>query len=111
MSDKASTNTLADDSSDISFEDGSICEEINQLIDRCEGLHEHIHNSFQTLDNIHSMILNHTNINVKYDTWIGDFEELLEEFHSKALANIKEKGENNFGELLLNALEVVEFLS
>lgn len=94
---------------DNSSEDLSICNEIELLINRFQDFHTHIHNSFETLQTINSLIINKNNINVTYDGWTGDFDELLERFHLMALNIIKEKGENNFGDLLINALGSSEF--
>jgi hypothetical protein len=61
----------SDNSSTTSFGDISVCEEIGQLIEQCESLHDHIHNSFQTLKNIHSLVENHNNINVINYGYVG----------------------------------------
>ncbi len=92
-----------------SFDDISVCEEIGQLIERCEELQEHIHNSFETLQNIHSLVKSQNNINVTYNEWSGDFEELLEVFHDEALKNINEGRSADFGVKLLKMLDVAEF--
>lgn len=103
------SNSMSITSSDTSSDDLSICNEIELLINRFQDFHTHIHNSFETLQTINSLIINKNNINVTYDGWKGDFDELLEKFHLMALNNIKEKGENNFGDLLINALGSSEF--
>lgn len=92
-----------------SFDDISVCEEIGQLIERCEDLQEQIHNSFETLQNIHSLVQNNNNINVTYNEWTGEFEELLEVFHDEAMKNINEGHPADFGIKLLKMLEVAEF--
>jgi hypothetical protein len=99
----------ASETSSTSFDDISVCEEIGQLIERCEELHEHIHNSFETLKNIHSLVASHNNINVTYNEWAGNFEELLEVFHKEALTNISEGRPADFGIKLLKMLEGAEF--
>ena len=92
-----------------SFDDISVCEEIGQLIERCEDLQEQIHNSFETLQNIHSLVQNKNNINVTYNEWTGDFEELLEVFHEESLKNINEGRPSDFGNKLLKMLEEADF--
>ena len=92
-----------------SFDDISVCEEIGQLIERCEDLQEQIHNSFETLQNIHSLIQSNNNINVTYNEWTGEFEELLKVFHDEAMKNINEGCAPDFGIKLLTMLEVAEF--
>ena len=88
----------------------SVYDEIGQLIERCEELHEHIHNSFETLQNIHTLVKNHTNIMVKYNDSIIDFDEVLEEVHKEALEDIKEKSVNTFGDKLISAINVCCFI-
>jgi hypothetical protein len=90
-----------------SFGDNSVCEEIGQLIERCEELQEHIASSYETLQNIHSLVQN--NINVTHNEWTGDFEELLEVFHKEALTNISEGRSADFGEKLLKMLDEAYF--
>jgi hypothetical protein len=92
-----------------SFGSNSVSDEIGQLIERCEELHEHIHNSFETLQNIETLVKNHANILVSYGDWTGDLDELLERTHLEALKEIKEKGVNNFGEKLLDILDKIEY--
>jgi hypothetical protein len=92
-----------------SFDDISVCEEIGQLIERCEELHEHIHNSYETLQSIHSLVANQNNINVTHNGWTGDFEELLEVFHKEALTNISEGRDAEFGQKLLKMLDEAIF--
>ena len=99
MSDAESVN-----SSTISFGDISVCEEIGQLIERCEDLNNHIHNSFETLQNINSLIKTNTNITVTYNNLTCDFDEIIETFHNNALNNIKENGENSFSYILLKEI-------
>lgn len=100
---------MSDASTVTSFGDISVCEEIGQLINRCQQLEHHIHTSYETLQSIHFLVENHKNIIITYNGWIGDFDELLEQFHNKALTSIKENGTNNFGESLLTALETIQF--
>ncbi len=92
-----------------SFGSNSVCDEIGQLIERCEELHEHIHNSFETLQNIETLVKNHTNILVKYNNSIMDFDDVLEKAHLEALEEIKEKGINTFGDKLLNTIDLCVF--
>jgi hypothetical protein len=103
MSDTESTSETS------SFGDNSVCEEIGQLIERCEELHEYIHNSYETLQSIHSLVANKNNINVTHNEWTGDFEELLEVFHKEALMNISEGRDAEFGQKLLKMLDEAIF--
>jgi hypothetical protein len=96
--------------SDLESISSSVCDEIGQLIERCEELHEHIHNSFETLQNIETLVKNHTNILVKYNDSIVDFDEVLEQVHKEALGDIKEKGVNTFGGKLLLAIDMCSFI-
>lgn len=103
----------SDASSDVSFDNISICDEIGQLIERCEELQDRIHNSFETLNNINELILNrqsYQNIMVSYNNHVVDFEEVLKEIHSKAIENIKELNSTSFGELILKELDNMVFL-
>jgi hypothetical protein len=95
----------SDNSTTTSFGDISVCEEIGQLIEQCESLHEHIHNSFETLKNIHSLVENQNNITVTYNKWTGDFNELLELFHQDAMNNIKDDKPSMFSQELLKMLD------
>jgi hypothetical protein len=95
--------------SDLESVSNTVCDEIGQLIERCEELHEHIHNSFETLKTVHTLIQNQTNIIVSYDGWTGDLDELLEKAHLETLKEIKEKGINTFGDKLLNTIDLCVF--
>jgi hypothetical protein len=98
------------DSCNSSLENLSVCDEIGELITKCEELHNHIHNSFETINNIKELIKSKDNINVTCNDDITcDFDNVLEELHLKALENIKEKNENNFGELLLDFIQSASF--
>lgn len=101
--------TSSDSSSVTSFGDISVCQEIGQLIESCEGLHEYIKNSYETLKNICSLVENHNNITVTYNEWTGDFNELLELFHEEALTNIKNGKSSDFGQELLKMLDDTTF--
>jgi hypothetical protein len=101
MSDIESDNSSIT-SSTTSFGDISVCEEIGQLIERCEDLNNHIHNSFQTLETIHSIIKNNNNIMVTHNDLTVDFDDLLESLHSETIHNIKNDNTNNFGQKLLD---------
>jgi hypothetical protein len=95
----------SDNSSTTSFGDISVCEEIGQLIQNCEHLEKQIHTSFDTLNNIQTLIKNHNNIIVTYNDWTGDFDELLELFHDEALTNIKNGKSSDFGKELVKMLD------
>lgn len=97
--------TSTDASSETSFGDISVCQEIGELIEKCEELQDCIHNSFEALNTIQSMMENHQSITVTYNEWSGDFEELLELFHNDALTNIKNGNPSNFGQELLKMLD------
>jgi hypothetical protein len=99
------TDAETENSSTTSFGDISVCEEIGQLIEQCQSLHEYIHNSFNTLKNIHSLVENHNNITVTYNDWTGDFDELLELFHQEAINNIKDGKPNMFSQELLKMID------
>ncbi len=95
----------SDNSSTTSFGDISVCEEIGKLIENCEQLEKDIHSSFDTLNNIQSLVKNHNSIIVTYNDWTGNFDELLELFHDEALTNIKNGKVSNFGQELLKMLD------
>ena len=95
--------------SDLESVSNTVCDEIGHLIERCEELHEHIHNSFETLQNINTLVKNHTNILVKYNDSVIDLDEVLDKIHLEALESIKDKGINNFGEKLLDILDRINF--
>lgn len=103
------SDTSSVTSSVTSFGDISVCEEIGQLIEQCQSLHEHIHNSFETLKNIHSLVENHNNINVTYNGVTMDLDTILEQIHKEALEDIQKTCRNTFGERLLNMLENATF--
>lgn len=105
----SSISSVSDLGSDLESVSSTVCDEIGQLIERCEELHEHIHNSFETLQNIETLVKNHRNILVKYNDSVIDFDDVLEKAHLEALENIKEKGINIFGENLLNKIESCVF--
>jgi hypothetical protein len=101
---------MSETSSETSFGDISICEEIEELIEKCKEFHNHIHSCFETLENIQSLfLLNNNNINVTHNNWTGDFNELLQLFHQNALTKIKNGQPSIFGEELLKMLDNTTF--
>jgi hypothetical protein len=100
---------MSDSSTDVSsitsFGNISVCEEIGQLIQKCDELNTHIHNSYETLKNIQSLVENQNNIKVTYNEWSGNFKELLELFHEEALTNIKNDKPSDFGQELIKMLD------
>jgi hypothetical protein len=119
MSDKLSDNlsiassssfSITSSSSIDSFGEISVCEEIGQLIGRCEDIHENISNSLETLNNINSLIENHNNIIISYNDWTGDFDELLEKLHTETLENIKNGNTLTFGQKLLDTISNSQFI-
>jgi hypothetical protein len=108
MSD-ASSDSSSVTSSVTSFGDISVCDEIGQLIDQCHQLHEHIHNSFETLNNIKHLVGTSNNITVTYNGSTSDFDEVLESLHTEALENIKAGNKSNFGQRLIDTLNIISF--
>ncbi len=94
------------DCSSISSSDSdiSVCNDIEQLIQQCEQLHEHINNSFNLLQNLSEMLETNNNITILNNGILINLSELLESLHMKALNDIKENKNNNFGYELLNYL-------
>lgn len=105
------SDTTSECSSELteSYENLSICQEIDELIDNCNQLHERIYDSFETLHSIKELIDNNTNIIVVSNDRICDFDEILEELHATALESIDSCGKNTFGQSLLNFLETAKF--
>jgi hypothetical protein len=81
--------------------------EILEILERCNELHNHFHKSSKTIQDLHSLVDSHQNIIVKTNDWTGDFDELLEKLHIGALEDIKKRGVNNFGEKLLEVIEQI----
>jgi hypothetical protein len=92
------SDTDSDSDSDIS--ENSIFEDLEKLIESCHAIHSHLHNSSETLQNLHQLVANNTNIQLKYKGELREFDDILEELHAAALKNIEETGANTFGELL-----------
>lgn len=103
------SDTDIDSSSVISLGNISVFNEINDLIERCEELNEYINNSFTTINNIKSQIINHQNIIVTYNDLICDFDNVLQIFHLNALKKIDENKPNSFGNQILNELDKIYF--
>jgi hypothetical protein len=99
----------SDNSSTTSFGDISVCQDIDQLIESCQQLQEHIDSSFETLKGIQVLVQNHQNIIVTHNGWTGDFDELLERFHQEALNKIKNGESYNFSEIIQDALKIIVF--
>jgi hypothetical protein len=99
-----STNSEPDESSSIASSD-SISNELDTLLERCEQLHKHIHNSTETLHAIHRLVDAGGNIKIVIDSVIRDFNEVLEELHAAALERVKAGEQSNFGSALLAVLE------
>jgi hypothetical protein len=96
-------------SSTVSFDNIAVCDEIGQLIEKCEELHQEINLSFQNLENIQVLLQNSNNIFVNYNGSQVDLYEILENIHSSIITEIKEGSEINFGERILKELENMTF--
>ena len=83
----------------------SISNELDDLLQCCKQLHEHIQNSTETLHAIHQMVSLGENIKITVDSTTRDFNELLEELHMVALERVREGKQSNFGATLLAMLE------
>jgi hypothetical protein len=92
-----------------SLSDISICNDIDDLIERCKYLSDHIHNSYESLKGIQYLIENHQNVIVSHNEWTGDFNEILEKCHNDTLENIKNGCATNFGNELLKMLDEIIF--
>jgi hypothetical protein len=103
------SDSESDNSSTTSFGGMSVCEEIGQLIENCQQLHDHIHNSFETLKGIQALVENHQNIIVTHNEWTGDFDELLEKLNQQALMRIKGNQPSDFGASLVKMLDETIF--
>jgi hypothetical protein len=93
---------MSDSDSEIS--ENSIFEDLEKLIESCHAIHSHLHNSTETLQNLHQLVANNTNIQFKYKGELRDFDDILEELHRAALKSIEETGKNTFGELFLTMI-------
>lgn len=102
-------SVASDTSSITSFGDISVCEEISELIERCQELHEYIHTSYETLTNIHSLVMSHNNINVTSNGITTDLDTILEQIHKEVIEDIEKTGNNTFAERLLSMLESATF--
>lgn len=87
----------------------SIINDINDLTEKCYQLQEYIDSSYQILQELNSQIRNSQLITVSYEGWTGDFEEIINRLHSRAIDNIQKYGKNNFGELLLDIIDKINF--
>lgn len=96
-------------STNTTFNEIAVCEEIGQLIERCEELEQEIDNSFQTLQNIQSLVKNSNNIRVTYNGSIIDLYEVFETIHTDILEDIKKGNSTNFGEKILKEVETMVF--
>lgn len=96
-------------SSITSFDDIGLCEEIGQLIERCEELNQEINTSFKNLENIKILLQNSNNIFVNYKDSQMDLYEILENIHMDIIKKIKEGKEINFGQRILKELENMTF--
>jgi hypothetical protein len=93
-----SSSIVSDTSSD------SIFNELDGLLQRCEQLHDHIHNSTETLHAIHRLVEAGGNIKITFNNVTRDFDELLEELHVAALERVRAGAQSNFGYALLEVL-------
>jgi hypothetical protein len=92
--DYETSSVLSDTNSD------EILTTFDELIERCEGLHNDIKVSFQTLERIKEQIESQDKIIINNK----DFDMILNDFREKALVSIRENGENIFGQLLIDIL-------
>jgi hypothetical protein len=102
-------DNITDDIMAVETED--IDDEINQILKRCNELQSHFYESSKTIQELNTLVERQKNIIIKYDNWTGDFDELLEKLHNSALEGIKEDGNNNFGEKLLEVLDGAVFIN
>jgi hypothetical protein len=98
MSDNNSVNSV----NSVNSLSDSICNEIDDLIDKCEELHTDINNSVESLKNIHSLVENHQNIIVTYKNMKYDFNEVLEIIHLQSLQDINYNFSKNLLETINN---------
>jgi hypothetical protein len=100
----STASTCSDDSSSVTSSN-SICNELDDLLERCEQLHEHIQNSTETLHAIHQMIETNGSIKITLNGATRDFDEVLEELHAVSMVRVRNGEQNNFGVALLDILE------
>ena len=93
-------------------DDLSICKELEDLERQLHGTHLALHNSIETLQGIHALVIAGKNINVVCGAEKCDFDEVLEKLHAVAMETISasqglKSGE--FAEALLKAIDECEF--
>jgi hypothetical protein len=100
------TDSILSSASDLSIyhEFDKIIAEVHNIQQTCEEAHDRITN----LSNIVSTLQQDT-LYIHYQDTVCHFDNVLEEFHQKALLTIQHTGENTFGSLLLNILDSAEF--
>lgn len=98
-------STCSEDDTASRISSDSISNELDDLLQRCEQLHEHIQNSTKTLHSIHQLVSSGGNIKIIVDGTTRDFNELLEELHVVALERVRAGEQSNFGTALLAMLE------
>ena len=99
-------STCSEDDTASCTSSDSISNELDDLLQRCEQLHEHIHNSTETLHTIHQLVSSGGNIKITLEGATRDFNEFLEELHVAALERVRAGKQCNFGASLLTVLEL-----
>ena len=77
-------------------------DEFNTIIDSCQKIHNDSNELIGSMNRVKHYFDKQSSINVIYKGIIKDFNELLDEFHTQSLDNIKNTGKSNFGELLMS---------
>jgi hypothetical protein len=98
MSDTESFGSFESLSSVASVED-----ELEILLLQLHEIHEQHNLLIESLESLHQRVLSEKNmsIQVSFENTIRDFDDVLDELHSIALAEIEENEKTNFGANLL----------
>lgn len=90
----------------------SICNELEQLEKQLHSTHISLHNSINTLENIHNLVISSKNINVIHEGEKCNFNNILEKLHCLSLEKIKSSNATSngeFSEALLKVIDEYEF--
>jgi len=77
-------------------------DEFNTLIDTCQKIHNASNELIGSMNRVKQYFDKQYSINVIYNGITKDFNELLDEFHTQSLENIRTTGKSNFGALLMS---------
>lgn len=85
--------------------ESEILKEMDEILENTKSIHEENEKSFSRLKNIQKFFEADTEISIVYENKIQNFCEVLDILKNKAIRNIEETLQTNFGQLILDVID------